>query len=975
MFARLLKLLCVTCFIGISAQAQCSGTGCLVISQVYGGGGNTGATYKNDFIEIFNGGTSAVSLSGLSVQYAASASASPTWMVTPLNTTLALGPGRYFLVQELAGTGGSVDLPTPDASGSLALSATTGKVALVSSTTAIAAGTLCPSDATILDFVPFGTAANQCSNPAPVLTNTTAALRKSGGCTSTGVSSSDFMTGAPNPRNTGSTANPCAAGGTLTLGPSTLPAGVVGSAYNQTITASGGNGSYTYSTTSGAVPGLTLSTAGLLSGVPTTATGSPFSLTVTASDTAGASGSIIYTVTVTSGGPTTCTPTGTIAQIQGNGNTSPFTGTAVTTSGVVTALRRNGYFIQMPAPGDGDPNTSDGVFVFTSSTPPSAAAIGNSVCVSGTVAEYTPDTGYSSITEIDSPTTSLLATAQALPTPVVLTSADFSPTGGLFQREKYEGMRVAVSSLTVVAPTQGTVNEASATATSNGLFYGVIPGTPRPFREPGVDAFDTLPSGAPSTVPRWDDNPEILQVNSLGQAGATALEVTTGATVSNLVGVIDYQYGIYSLLTDAAPATPYTVTGNVTYTAVPAPSASVMTVGSFNLQHFYDTVDDPGSDVALTATAYSNRLKKASAAIIKVTQLPDILGVEEMEKLTTLQDLAKQISQDAVAAGLPDPMYQSYLVPGNDISDINVGILAKSPKVTVLNVVQMGKDTTYTDPTSGTQALLNDRPSLVMHATVKRSDSDQALPVTFIVNHLRSLLSINDNTVSGTSTNGARVRAKREAQAEFLANVIQGYQAQGENIISVGDYNAYQVSDGYVDVLGIVRGNPVPASQVVVPPASGLVNPILTDLVDYVPMLQQYSDTFDGTAQVLDHILVSSKLLPRLSQVAYGRVNADFPESYRGDATRPERVSDHDPVVAYFTLPLNHLPTATAQTSVVSFNTPSSFALQVSDPDAGDSLTASTTTAPAHGTVTYSGTTANYTPAAGRPAQILSPIK
>src|SRR5580698_8513280 len=115
------------------AHASASG---VVISQVYGGGGNAGSTFKNDFIELFNAGTSPVSLTGWSVQYASAAGT--TWQVTALNGTLA--PGQYFLVQESQGAGGTTPLPAPNATGNIAMSATAGKVALSSATTALTGG-------------------------------------------------------------------------------------------------------------------------------------------------------------------------------------------------------------------------------------------------------------------------------------------------------------------------------------------------------------------------------------------------------------------------------------------------------------------------------------------------------------------------------------------------------------------------------------------------------------------------------------------------------------------------------------------------------------------------------------------------------------------------------------------------------------------------------------------------------------------
>ena len=83
----------------------------LVISQVYGGGGNSGATLRNDFIELYNRGNTTVALTGWSVQY--SSAAGGTWQVTALNGSL--DPGQYYLIQEAQGTGGTTNLPAPNA--------------------------------------------------------------------------------------------------------------------------------------------------------------------------------------------------------------------------------------------------------------------------------------------------------------------------------------------------------------------------------------------------------------------------------------------------------------------------------------------------------------------------------------------------------------------------------------------------------------------------------------------------------------------------------------------------------------------------------------------------------------------------------------------------------------------------------------------------------------------------------------------
>ena len=131
LMTRLLPLAACLATLGLTPRSASAASTTVVISQVYGGGGNSGATYKNDFIELHNKSSSPVGSAGWSVQYA-SATSTGTWSgVTALSGTIPAG--GYYLVQETAGTGGTTSLPTPDATGSIALSATAGKVALVSS--------------------------------------------------------------------------------------------------------------------------------------------------------------------------------------------------------------------------------------------------------------------------------------------------------------------------------------------------------------------------------------------------------------------------------------------------------------------------------------------------------------------------------------------------------------------------------------------------------------------------------------------------------------------------------------------------------------------------------------------------------------------------------------------------------------------------------------------------------------------------
>jgi predicted extracellular nuclease len=172
-----------------------------VIAEVYGGGGNSGATLTSDFVELANRGTAAASLAGFSVQYLpGSPGASSTWQVTPLSGSVA--PGGRYLVGEGKGSGGTVALPSPDATGAIAMSATAGTVALVSGTTALTCKTAadCAADTRIKDLVGFGTATVREGSPAAAPSNTTSVARGTA-LADTDDNAADFTVGAPTPTN------------------------------------------------------------------------------------------------------------------------------------------------------------------------------------------------------------------------------------------------------------------------------------------------------------------------------------------------------------------------------------------------------------------------------------------------------------------------------------------------------------------------------------------------------------------------------------------------------------------------------------------------------------------------------------------------------------------------------------------------------------------------------------------------------
>ncbi len=191
------------------APAARSASPDMVLSQVYGGGGNSGATYANDFVELFNRGSAAVDLGTWSIQYASATGTS--WQVTPL--TGSVQPGKYFLVQLASAAAVGAALPTPDATGTTNLANAGGKVALVRSATALSCGASagsCSADPNVVDLVGYGSATDfEGSDAAAALTNTAADVRGGGGCTDTDDNESDFASATPAARNAATAAAPC----------------------------------------------------------------------------------------------------------------------------------------------------------------------------------------------------------------------------------------------------------------------------------------------------------------------------------------------------------------------------------------------------------------------------------------------------------------------------------------------------------------------------------------------------------------------------------------------------------------------------------------------------------------------------------------------------------------------------------------------------------------------------------------------
>ena len=532
-----------------------------------------------------------------------------------------------------------------------------------------------------------------------------------------------------------------------------------------------------------------------------------------------------------------------VFQIQGAGMSSPYAGAIVTTNAnVVTAVGTEGFFIQTPdSRDDGNPNTSNGIYVADVSP---EVEVGFLVDVTGVVEEFFD------WTQLHDPEVTLRSTGFALPAQVAFDEATPAPNQPwpAHELERFEGMRVRVADGTVTAPTDG-FGDACIVAK---------PG--RVFREPGI-SYPGLPG-----LPVFDGNPEAFRIAPGGLTGAET-GLVAGASFS-AEGVLAYEFGEYrlwptELVVTAAPVAPRSVrlrrTGEIS-------------VATQNLERLDAAQSDP---------PFAHRLAKLSGQIREVLRSPDVVAVQEVRDVVSLSALADRIRADDPAA-----RYTAVHREGPWQDGFDVGFLVRDTMV-VDWVEQIGADVIF----SYDGSLLNDRPPLVLE--VSSTYTDPAFQFTVIAVHQRSLRNIDD------PDDGDRVRRKRHEQSVWLANWLQQRQTirPEERLIVAGDFNAFEFTDGYVDVMGTVTG--APDSEGALIPAVDVVDPPLTDTARLLVEEERYTYVFDCDAEVLDHIVVSNALQPWLAAVSVSRGNADAPEGWADNPDTAARSSDHDGVVVY----------------------------------------------------------------------------
>jgi hypothetical protein len=547
-----------------------------------------------------------------------------------------------------------------------------------------------------------------------------------------------------------------------------------------------------------------------------------------------------------------------IFEIQGSGAASPVAGSPVITfENVVTAIDTDGFFMQTPgARDDADPATSNGIFVFTSVAP--TVAEGDLVDVEGTVAEYFDFTEISSVTSVS------VVGSGPVPAAVVLDASTPgpSPSPQELQLEPFEGMLVSFEGVeTGPSDRFGDVT--------------VVTQPARSFREPGVE----FPGLFLPPIPTWDGNPEVFDLDPDGLGGPDAAIFANQAVEAE--GPLGFSFGDYSVLAKTLTLGPEP--------AMPVPvrlrNPGELTVGSLNMFRFF-----------IDAADVATRRAKFVSHILDVLDAPDILAVQEVGTIEALEALAADI-----ASVDPAVVYTAYLVEGNDVSGIDVGFMVRQ-HILVDGVSQLGKDETFIDPTDGSEDILHDRPPLLLEGRCQLPFG--TYPISVMVVHNRSLSNIED------PSDGPRVRFKRLSQAESIAMKVQGLQTLDPDVrlVVLGDFNAFEFTDGYVDAVAVIAGDFDPATSLVcyeAACAADLVEPNLDNQVLGLDAGERYSFNFGGNAQSLDHALTSPKLATEVSGTEFGRGNSDVPASLLVDdggivpANLPLRASDHDGLVVY----------------------------------------------------------------------------
>lgn len=581
----------------------------------------------------------------------------------------------------------------------------------------------------------------------------------------------------------------------------------------------------------------------------------------------------------------------TIMEIQGAGHISPLLGESVETEGIVTAVAFNGFYMQDKA-GDGNVETSDGIFVFSGASVES----GDEVTVTGLVAEDIPggaSTGNLSTTSLIASGVAVESSGNVLPVPVLLGKRGRIPPAvdvisedeivtpinlqdpddaaanlfdphrdGIDFFESLEGMRVKVERPVAVSPsaTFSSFSSEVFTLVSEGKF--VSPHKARTKRG-GI-----LLQPHPDNM--GDQNPERVQIQFDGTIFPFPVpEITVGDVLDDVTGVVGYNFGNFEVNA--------TEEFGFRSSRLKAEKTSVrsgrenITVASYNVLNLSPDSSDDAQRQEL-ATQIVGNLK--SPDVIALQEIQDNSGETDdgtVDASLTLEALAQAI----IAEGGPDYDFVQVDpvdgaqggVPGGNIRN---AYLYNPARVSVVEFKALTPGELAAAGVGNPNAFDGSRIPLLARFGFNGKE------IVMINNHLSSR-SGSTPIFGGPQPFIQAAEDEREAQALSLHEYVEHLtgEAGDENVVVLGDFNTFEFTNDLAEILpGGNRGR------------------ILYNLVDELRGDNAYTFIFDGNSQVLDHMFVTWPLL-RKADFDIVHVNADFPTSI---------ASDHEPIVASFEL-------------------------------------------------------------------------
>lgn len=583
-----------------------------------------------------------------------------------------------------------------------------------------------------------------------------------------------------------------------------------------------------------------------------------------------------------------------IYQIQGAALTSPLEGESVTTTGIVTAVDSNGFYLQDPD-GDGNIATSDALFVFTSDAP--GVSVGDELQVSGTVSEFFPGgegTRNLSTTQISgSPTIEVVSSGNNLPDTVIIGEGGrVPPTENIDKNpnnynasvdgrdffESLEAMRVTAQNPVAIAGTN-----------RFGEIFTVV--------DNGDNASGLSTRGTLNISPD-DFNPEKVQIDPDSDvSGFDAPTVDTGAQLEDVTGVVSYGFGNFEII----PTEDFTTSNSdlSPKTTTIEESADELTVATYNVLNL-DPNDNESDPEERDTDVADGRFDAIANDIVNNLNTPDIIGLQEVQDNdgadntdVTAADVTLQTLVDSITAA-GGPTYEfidnTFIVDdqsgGQPGGNIRTAFLYDPSGVDLVDgSVRPVGDQDPGSPFNGAR--------LPLAADFEFNGQE----ITIVNNHFSSkggsspIVGVDqpfEELQENPDVNGSLDERREQAQAvnDFVDGVFAS--DADANVVVVGDLNEFE----FISPLDILAGTVESTNGGRDTLAGGAA--VLTNLINDIPEDERYSFIFQGNSQQLDHILVSDSLLEG-AEIDNVHVNSEFAET-------AQRASDHDPVLASLVL-------------------------------------------------------------------------